>query len=390
MKRALLSDPDRVRHPAVPHPPWPGNEHKVGDQEIFVRFTPATSAAAEPAVFVHGLGGSAQNWTDLSDAMSDLLEVEAIDLPGFGHSPPSTQAVTIPRLSRIVAGWIIKSGRGPVHLAGCSLGGAVAAHVAATRPALVRSLTLVSPAMPFGNPRRSRQSKLVPLLAVPGLEHLTERALAQRTPEEMVDAVYQGCWAEPERAHPQRRQEAIDEARRRLSLPWNTRAYIQTFRGLLGSFAQSVLPAESSLRKLAKRIKCPTLVIWGKQDRVLDVRLAPNVAREIPDSRLIIFDRCAHVAMMEYPQAVARAMVALFDEMAERERATSEGKLMPLDGTHPDADPTEQSKPDSTPEMMKMSADSDATGEAAQRVDHPTEGTVSSPHKPRHADVPHP
>ncbi|MCD0446762.1 alpha/beta fold hydrolase [Glycomyces sp. A-F 0318] len=313
MKRARLVDAGGVRTPRRPHPPWPGIEHQLSRRRLFIRHTPPTAKGAEPAVFVHGLGGSAQNWTDLADALSDRLAVDAVDLPGFGHSAPAPR-VTVPLLAQDVAAWIVESGRGPVHLAGHSLGGAVSVYLAATRPGLVRTLTLVSPAMPFANPRRSHQSRYLPMLAVPNMAWFADRAMRSRTPEQVVDDIIFGTWAVPELIHPQRRREAIAEARHRLAVPWNNRAYIQTYRGLMASFFQSFVPGTHSLWRLAAEIQCPTLVIWGKQDRVIDVRQAPPAALAIPDSRLLILDQTGHVAMMERPQATARAMAAMLDE----------------------------------------------------------------------------
>ncbi|MCH7231228.1 alpha/beta fold hydrolase [Glycomyces sp. L485] len=314
MRRARLVGADRVRIPVRPHPPWPGIEHQVSRRRVFIRHTPPTSPEAEPAVFVHGLGGSAQNWTDLADALSDHLAVDAIDLPGFGHSAPSGRT-TIPSLAQDVASWIAESGRGPVHLAGHSLGGAVAVYLAGTRPQMIRTLTLISPAMPFVNPRRSHQAKFVPMLALPQLARFASRAMRGRTPQQLVEEIVLGTWADPDKIHPQRRREAIAEARRRLAVPWNSSAYISTYRGLMASFFQSFVPGTHSLWRLARQIEVPTLVVWGKQDRVIDVRQAPETGTAITDSRLLILNRVGHVAMMEDPAAVARAMVAMLDEV---------------------------------------------------------------------------
>lgn len=330
MRRARLVGADRIRIPSRPHPPWPGLEHRLSRNLLFIRHTPATSPDAEPAVFVHGLGGSAQNWTDLADALSDHVAADAIDLPGFGHSAPSRRA-TVPSLAQDVAAWIIESGRGPVHLAGHSLGGAVSVYLAATRPHLVRTLTLVSPAMPFGNPRRSHQSRFLPMLIVPRIAQIVERALRSRTPQQMVDEIFLGTWADPGRIHPQRRREALAEARRRLVVPWHSSSYIRTYRGLMASFLQSFVPGTHSLWRLARRIEAPTLIVWGKQDRVIDVRQAPGTGAAIPDSRLLILNRVGHVAMMEQPWAVARAMVAMFDEVHETDGPATPRAVADLD-----------------------------------------------------------
>lgn len=100
-------------------------------------------------LFVHGLGGSAANWTALMARLGGDLDGEAVDLPGFGESaPPADGDLGLSGHVRAVTGYLEASGRGPVHLFGNSLGGAVAVRLAALRPDLVRSLTLVSPALP--------------------------------------------------------------------------------------------------------------------------------------------------------------------------------------------------------------------------------------------------
>lgn len=315
MKRAKLVPESEIRHPEILARPWPGREHLVDGHRTFVRYTPPTAPDSQPALYVHGLGGSSQNWTDLADVLSDRLDGEAIDLPGFGHSAP-TKRYTIPALAQQVAGWILQSDRGPVHLFGNSLGGAICTYLAATRPHLVRSLTLISPAMPFVNVRRSKQSRLLPLLALPRVERIATRAMANLAPERVVEQVLANCWAEPDAVPPQRLEEAIDEQRRRMAVPWNAEAYVRTFRALVGSFVQAYLPGSSSLWRLAAQITAPTLVLWGKQDRLVDVRMAPQVARTIKDSRLLILDRVGHVAMMERPEITGRAVMAMLNEIS--------------------------------------------------------------------------
>jgi len=317
MKRAVLVPPESL--PPLDHvvPQWPGEAVTVDGSDTFVRRTPATSDAAEPALYVHGLGGSSLNWTDLAYLLRDRLDGEAIDLPGFGHSDPGP-SYTMAAVAQRVARWIEHSGRGPVHLFGNSLGGAVTVRVAALRPDLVRTLTLISPAMPFIDPRRSLQSRLVPLVFLPQAQRLAARRLATISPEVLASQVIAACFAEPDRLAPQRLAEAIEEVRRRYEAPWYLDAYLRTLRGLVVSFLRAYLPGANSLWRLAARITAPTLVITGRQDRLVDVRVAPAVARLIPDSRLLVLDGVGHVAQMERPLAVARAAAGMLAEVAGR------------------------------------------------------------------------
>jgi pimeloyl-ACP methyl ester carboxylesterase len=312
---ADIAAPGSVHPKETPPAPWPGRRVLVDGTVTYVRETPATAPGAEPALYVHGLGGSATNWTDLADLLSNRLDGQAIDLPGFGHSGPARR-YTLAALSDRVVRWIEVAGRGPVHLFGNSLGGAVVTRVAATRPELVRSLVLISPALPFLDPRRSVQGRLVPLVFLPGATQLTRRRMALVEPAELARQVLTACYADPSRILPQRLAEAEAEARLRYDVPWYWDAYLRTLRGLVGSFLRAYLPGSGSLWKLAGRITAPTLVIGGEQDRLVDSRVPAQVARLIPDARLLMLPDVGHVAQLEVPEVTARAVLALLDEIA--------------------------------------------------------------------------
>src|SRR6185503_3465316 len=148
MTRAALAPDDALPVLDGVLPPWPGSEERLDGKVTFVRRTPASAPGAEPALYLHGLGGSSQNWTDLAYLLAGRLDGEAIDLPGFGYSDPGRSYAIAAMADRVIR-WIEERDRGPVHLFGNSLGGAITVWVAGTRPDLVRTLTLVSPAMPF-------------------------------------------------------------------------------------------------------------------------------------------------------------------------------------------------------------------------------------------------
>jgi pimeloyl-ACP methyl ester carboxylesterase len=303
---------------------WPGRPVTIDGFRGYVRETPASGFDAEPAVYVHGLGGSASNWTDLAGLLANRLHGYAIDLPGFGRSDPARRYGIAAAAAR-VARWIAYLGEGPVHLLGNSVGGTVAVRVAALHPELVRSLTLISPAMPFLNPRRSLQARALPLLAVPRAERLAARLLTRIEPEEMVRQVIAACYADPSRVTERRLAEAVEEIRLRYTLDHYPAAYLGTLRGLVLAFLRAYLPGANSLWRLARQVAAPTLVVGGRQDRLVDVRVAPRVAGVIPDSRLLMLDGVGHVAQMEEPYTVGRAVLALLDEL--RELGGSPGKV---------------------------------------------------------------
>lgn len=315
-KRAVLA-PDDVLPPLDGLvPPWPGRAVRLDGSSLYVRSTPPTMPEAEPAVYVHGLGGSSTNWTDLATLLAGHLDATAIDLPGAGRSDPADR-YSIAAFADRVSRWIEHAGQGPVHLIGNSLGGTITVKVAATRPELVRSLTLVSPALPFLNPRRSLQARVVPLLAVPQGERIFRWLMTWLPPERLARQVIEACFADPGRIAEQRFQEAIEEIRLRYSLDHYVGAYVRTMRGLIGSFLRAYLPGDGSLWRTATAVRAPALVIGGRQDRLVDIRVAPQTAWAIPDSRLLMLDGVGHVAQMEAPRLVARAIVALLAELAQ-------------------------------------------------------------------------
>jgi pimeloyl-ACP methyl ester carboxylesterase len=310
MKRARLAPDEALPADSGVLPVSPPGRIVRG---LHVRETPATSPDARPAVYVHGLGGSSQNWTDLADLLAGHLAGVAVDLPGFGRSEPVPR-YSVSAFAILLSRWIEQSGRAPVHLLGNSLGGCIAIRVAASRPDLVRTLTLISPAMPFLDPRRSVQGRYVPLVFLPWAHRLAARRLATIDPAELVRMVIGACFADPGRFPEQRMAEAVEEARLRYTVPSYMTAYVRSFRGLISSFLRAYLPGAGSMWRLAAQVRAPTLVIGGRQDQLVDIRVAPQVARTIPDSRLLILDGVGHVAQMEVPRRVARAVLALLDE----------------------------------------------------------------------------
>jgi pimeloyl-ACP methyl ester carboxylesterase len=316
VKRAVLVPDDLLPDLPAP-PPWPARRILLDGALLHVRDTAATADGAEPAVYVHGLGGTSQNWTDLAGLLAGRLDAQAVDLPGFGYSDASRR-YTIPAFADRLITFLEHEGRGPVHLIGNSLGGAISVRVAAQRPDLVRTLTLISPAMPFLDPRRTAQGRVLPVLAVPRADRFAAWYFSRMTPERMAQEALKACFGDPTRIADQRRLEAIEEVRLRFTVPHYPAAYLGTLRGLVGSFVRAYLPGEGSLWRLARRIAAPTLVIGGSADRLVDVRVPAQVARAVPDSRFLMLRGVGHVAQMEVPRVVARAVLGFLGEVGRK------------------------------------------------------------------------
>lgn len=261
-------------------PPWPGEKRAVGGYTLFVRRAAATTAPSEPAVFVHGLGGASTNWTDLMYLLRDRVDGYAPDLPGFGHSPaPPDQNYRLDSHVRAVAALIEELGA-PVHLFGNSLGGAATTRLAAERPELVRTLTLVAPALPSPFPRR--EPLRLALFLTPGLGRLLFTRTRREPAEVQANAILDLCYADPSRIHPERRAEAAEEFRRRSALGHTRDAFLASLRGLVEA---SLHLGGRSLWRQSRRVSAPTLLVFGVRDVLVDVRVAPLAARAFRDNR---------------------------------------------------------------------------------------------------------
>ncbi|MHB1613694.1 MAG: alpha/beta fold hydrolase [Actinomycetes bacterium] len=285
--------------------PWPGYVVRTGTRELFVRRAPVAEQVGEPALMVHGLGGSATNWTDLMAVLRDELDCWAMDLPGFGSSPPPPGPDYSPAgHARAVIDLIEASGRGPVHLFGNSLGGVVVTLVAGWRPDLVRSLVLISPALPHLRVRRSNAH--LPVLAVPRVGESLTRRLVRVPLETRVQFTVDSCFAEPSRVPQQRLDEAVSEAEARDRLPWAQEALLGSLRGLLATYFYRV--GTDAPWRAAARVTAPTLLVYGLADRLVDPRSAYRAAGTFPDSLLVVVPHCGHVAQMERPDLVGGAV----------------------------------------------------------------------------------
>src|SRR5690242_6523450 len=277
---------------------------------LTVRSRPPAREGLPPALYVHGLGGSSQNWSALMPLLDGLVDSEALDLPGFGDSPPPDDGdYSVTGHARAVIRYVDASGRGPVHLFGNSLGGAVSTRVAAVRPDLVRTLTLVSPALP--EIRVQRTAVPTGLLALPGVAGLFTRYSRNWTAEQRVRGVTALCYGAPGRVTPEGCQHAVEEMERRLQLPYFWDAMARSARGLVNAYT---LGGQHALWRQAERVLAPTLLVYGGRDRLVAYRMARRAARAFRDSRLLSLPDAGHVAMMEYPETVASAFRELLAE----------------------------------------------------------------------------
>lgn len=252
-----------------------------------------------PVVCVHGLGGSYANWVGAAPYLRRLGHVTAIDLPGFGLTPPVGRPATLAANQRILHRYL-SSLDAPVTLIGNSMGGAIALRQAALGPETVARLVLVSPAAPWAF-HRIRWDPVILLFfvayAVPGLSSLIlfgrHRLPAQRVARWILDLLA----ADPESITPELFSLHVRLAEQRNHIPGIDRAFIRASRSVvLGAVNRPRYDRE------VISVSAPTLVVHGREDRLVPYQAATRLGSLRPDWDVHVLEGVGHVAMLEVPE----------------------------------------------------------------------------------------
>jgi pimeloyl-ACP methyl ester carboxylesterase len=268
-----------------------------------------------PVLLVHGLGG---NWTAWLETIPSLVaghRVIAVDLPGFGSSPPSGDGISIPGYSRTLLRFCEQLELDPAVVIGNSLGGWVSADLALRAPERVRALVLVDAAgiVPTRLERWKALSMMDGAAAMAPLAPRFRAAVASRrrlrgmalrytvaTPADLAaDLVYMALPTAPDPGF----RPALEASKRSWSDGWCD---------------------------TLTEIECPTLIVWGARDSLLPLRHGREWARRIRSSRLEVIEDAGHVPMLERP-AVFNSLILEFLATSDNPLSADESPASPLD-----------------------------------------------------------
>lgn len=243
-----------------------------------------------PLVLLHGVGHHWQAWRPVIDRLAREFEVIACDLPGFGRSSPLPQGVrpTIPAYADAVAGFFSELGLTDPHVAGNSMGGAIALELA--RQGRVASVTAFSPAG-FWTPaeRRYCQLSLGLLGQVPRPLRPALRRLAATDGGRVL--LFRQTFGWPARMPAAEAVATLDDG-------WSAPAFF----GALTAFGEYEFSAGEELR--GTRVA----VAWGRYDRLLIYSRQARRAREgLPSARHLTLG-AGHVPFFDDPAAVAETI----------------------------------------------------------------------------------
>jgi pimeloyl-ACP methyl ester carboxylesterase len=228
---------------------------RVSERDPLNSLAYEVAGSGPPLILLHGLSGSRRWWGRNVPAFADSYRTYTVDLPGFGES----RGVRWSRLDDIadrLADWLVDEGLTHAHIAGHSLGGAVAARLAARHPDRIDRLVLVDAAI---RPRGTR---------------LTAR------PAHVMRTI--GCG----------------------SLGFAPLLVRDLLRCHPRSFVAATVDAlQTDWEPLLRRIEAPTLVVWGARDAITPLAIGQEIAAVVPGARLITLAEAGHNPMWERAEA---------------------------------------------------------------------------------------
>ena len=190
-------------------------------------------------LLVHGLGGSNVNWTGVAGPLSELGRVAAIDLAGFGLTPPGLRGFSLGDQRKLLTRFISETDRKPAIVIGNSMGGLIAMQLASGAPDLVAGLVLVNPALPPHREAINLQTAkriLLPTIPFVGPRYLRWYSRS-RSPERLVAESMSLVCADPTRVDPTLISESVAMTRLRRSMPWAAKAFTKASRSIGGCWA---------------------------------------------------------------------------------------------------------------------------------------------------------
>ena len=252
-------------------------------------------ADAPTIVMIHGFTGSKENWYPLARHLRSRYRIVIPDLPGWGASErkPGDDYGFVAQAERVAEFIRAISPDKPVVLLGHSMGGGIAALVAARHPALVSRVGLFDAA----GVRFHDNQFGIDVLAGKNPFAVDDKASLQR----YLDILFHDKSKAPWIPWPA----SVGYIRHRRA----DAAFEQSVLDKIGRGDERFLPGEE-----AANIRQPALLLWCKQDAVIDASALDLYAARMPQARKLLLDGCGHMSILEQPQNVANAVEDLIEQ----------------------------------------------------------------------------
>ena len=227
--------------------------------------------AGEPLLFLHGAGGLHEG--QYLDEFAKQFTVYAPSHPGFGQSEGIDHIEDVIDLALYYHDFMDAIGLESAHVVGHSMGGMLAAELAALCPHRVRRLVLANPVGLWRD-----DAPVLDFFVLP--------------PDQLIPYIIH----DPE-------SEAVRQA---FPVPDSQEAMAEMLFQRMRSFTSAgkflwPIP-DRGLKRRIHRIHAPTLIVWGESDRLVPASYAEEFRSSIRDSRVVILPECAHMPMFEKPE----------------------------------------------------------------------------------------
>jgi 4,5:9,10-diseco-3-hydroxy-5,9,17-trioxoandrosta-1(10),2-diene-4-oate hydrolase len=281
----------------------PLSRHKLAKRGLFVSVDGIDTyyeryGSGPPLILIPPGGAHTSTWRYNIDVLSRSHEVWTLDLPGSGYTDkPTSFPYTHRSYAQFVRRFMSALGIPKAVVAGQSLGGAVALEFALDFPDQTTGLILID---------AGGYSRGVKLGALNPLRYRLTHAILMSFSSypTVVKAFYRSLYHDPARFADD--QAMVSEACAINRTPNARSAWYWMLRALNFDFA---IPEVSRI----KSVSTPTLIIWGRDDRVVDVRTAARFHQDIAGSQLVVIDDAGHMPHEEKSDAVNFAITSFLD-----------------------------------------------------------------------------
>ena len=250
----------------------------------------------EPLVLIHGTGSVLQSWDGWAGLLRSRYQIIRMDIPAFGLTGPRADGdYSDSMYVDFIDQFVRKVGVDSFYLGGNSLGGLIAWKYAVAHPEKVKKLILVDPA--GWHEVKKAKGSLVFTLAreYPAFTKLISKIGTRYLIAKTLREVYYDDSKITEKM-----KTTYIELNRRAG---NRQAFIDRMQYVTTTSNEDDL----------KKITAPTLVLWGKDDVLIDVREAEHF-KTIPSTKFVFYDQMGHVPQEEIPeQSAADALHFLQD-----------------------------------------------------------------------------
>jgi pimeloyl-ACP methyl ester carboxylesterase len=243
-----------------------------------IHYLEAGPSAGPQLVLVHGLGGSTEDWRELTPALARAgFHVYMPDLLGYGRSArPASFTYAVRDEAEFVARFMDAMGIRQADVGGWSMGGGIVQHLAFRHPQRVRRLILFDSAGLWERPQWDVQLFTPQSPAELGALNSLLMPSPPPVPGFVADDVLRGSRANAWVIH----------------------------RAL-----EAMLTGQDATDKILPQLKMPVLIVWGTRDRILPIEQGRKMQSLLPDGQLLTVEGCGHLAPVQCPEKILPGLI---------------------------------------------------------------------------------